>query len=153
MDEEPIYSRHMLYILYNDINNFTYNGYTVDFNRRLKQHNCILKGGAKFTSKLVKSKNIIWKPLVLIRIKNKDFNQKLALSIEWNIKYPNNKRPRPKEYNNPIGRLLGLKLVFNNPKFSNIIYNIQVFSQNSFDILSSFINDENNNRITIELIN
>jgi predicted GIY-YIG superfamily endonuclease len=30
----------MLYILYNKTNNLTYNGYTVDFNRRLKQHNC-----------------------------------------------------------------------------------------------------------------
>lgn len=143
------YSRHMLYILYNETNNQTYNGYTIDFNHRLRQHNCELVGGAKFTSRLVKSKQIIWKPLALIKISNDEFDQRRALSVEWSIKYPNNKRPRPTIYNNPEGRINGLCLVLSNPKFADLCFHLQVFSQKIFDILESVCS----NRISLELIN
>ena len=39
----------MVYLLKND--NKSYIGYTNDFLRRWKQHNCILKGGAKYTTR------------------------------------------------------------------------------------------------------
>jgi predicted GIY-YIG superfamily endonuclease len=131
------FSRHMLYILYNDTNNLTYNGYTVDFNHRLRQHNCELVGGARFTSKQVKNKNIIWKPLALIRVLNEEFDQRRCLSVEWSIKYVDNKRPRPVKYNNPLGRLRGLGLVFNNPKFADLIFHVEVFTAEHFEVLKS----------------
>ena len=31
---------------------------------------------------------------------------------EWSIKYPTRRRPRPKEYNGKLGRLLSLEKVF-----------------------------------------
>jgi predicted GIY-YIG superfamily endonuclease len=145
------YSRHMLYILYNETNNLTYNGYTVDFNHRLRQHNCQIKGGAKFTSKQVKIKQIVWKPLILIRIPDIMFDQRRALSLEWSIKYPDNHRPRPTKYNNPIGRIQGLGFVFNNPKFTDLSFDVQVFSQNIFDILTS-VCCECIDRVKIELV-
>lgn len=140
------YSRHMLYILYNESNNYTYNGYTVDFNRRLRQHNCEIKGGARFTSRLVKSKKIIWKPLALIRILNEDFDQRRALSIEWIIKYPTNQRPRPKNFNTPKGRIEGLILALMNSKFEGLSFHVQVFSQDIFDLIN-----ENYPNIFVEL--
>lgn len=142
------YSRHMLYILYNETNNQTYNGYTTDFAHRIRQHNCELAGGAKFTSRLVKSKQIMWKPLVLIKISNTSFDQRRALSVEWSIKYPNNKRPRPAIFNSPAGRIEGLCLVLSNPKFADLFFHLQVFSQKIFDILEPICS----NRISLELI-
>ena len=130
-------SRHLLYILYNETNNQTYNGYTVDFRTRLRKHNCELIGGAKFTTRLVKSKQVKWKPLVLIKIENQDFDQRRALSLEWSIKYPTNQRPRPARFNSPIGRLEGLALVLKNEKFSDLNINIEVFCQEAFDVLKN----------------
>ena len=40
-------NKHMCYILHNTQNNATYNGYSIDFLRRLRQHNGLIKGGAK----------------------------------------------------------------------------------------------------------
>ena len=137
-----MFSRHMLYILYNDTNNSTYNGYTVDFDKRLRKHNCEIKGGARFTTNMVKSKHIVWKPLVLIRIPNEDFDEVRALSLEWSIHYPDNKRPRPAKFTGYIGRLVGLGLVFNNPKFLDLYFNVKVFSQDTFDIMKEIISGE-----------
>jgi hypothetical protein len=39
-----------------------------------------------------KQKNIIWKPLALIRIPDITFDQR-ALSLEWSGKYVDNHRP------------------------------------------------------------
>lgn len=130
------FSRHMLYILYNEKNNQTYNGYTIDFKTRLRKHNCQLVGGARFTTRLVKSKNVEWKPLALIHVRNPEFDLKRALSVEWSIKYPTNRRPRPANFNNPIGRIRGLSLVLENPKFADLTFYIHVFSQDTFDILN-----------------
>lgn len=43
---------YIIYILINSKNNYTYIGITNNPERRLKQHNCIIKGGAKYTTSL-----------------------------------------------------------------------------------------------------
>ena len=39
-----------LYLLENSVNKKTYLGVTNNINRRIRQHNCEIKGGAKYTS-------------------------------------------------------------------------------------------------------
>ena len=70
------------YLLYTD-QGHTYIGATTDVDRRLKQHNKELKGGAKYTSKYTN-----WKFLFIIG----GFKTKQeALQCEWKLKHPNNK--------------------------------------------------------------
>lgn len=154
-EQEQEYSRHMLYILYNDTNKACYNGYTVDFNKRIRQHNCELAGGAKLTSKLVKSKGVVWKPLALIRvplIKVPGFDQRRALQTEWSIKYPDNHRPRPAKFNGAVGRLQGLGLVFDNPKFAELSFHVQVFTKMHYDVLTSVLTETCRDRVEINLM-
>ena len=120
------------YIVYDKFGN-TYNGFTNNLERRIKQHNSILKGGAKYTTR--KSSKYIdnteyWKYLITVTSSDKTlFTYKKALSLEWSIKFPDNKRPRPAIYNNPIGRINGLSLVFQNPKFSDICFTVTIHSE------------------------
>lgn len=90
----------------NNQNDRTYNGYTVDLVKRLKQHNNIIKGGARATSNRGP-----WNYLFIMTSKNWDCIS-TAMQHEWSIKYPTRKRPRPKEYNGKLGRLRSLKHVF-----------------------------------------
>ena len=111
------------YILYNDKNNKTYNGYTTNIKRRIRQHNAIIKGGARATTIDVKKynahDNAHWKYLAVITSPILDKNT--AMSLEWHIRYPTNKKLRPKEFMGPLGRLSSLNLVFQNPKFQDLI--------------------------------
>lgn len=108
------------YILYNASDN-TYNGFTNNLERRLRQHNCIIKGGAKCTSGRGP-----WEYLAIITSDDESFTKRRALSLEWHIKYPTNKRPRPREYNGPLGRLASLPLVLENPKFADLDFRVYV---------------------------
>ena len=93
--------------------NRTYNGYTVDPKRRIRQHNQEIKGGAKYTKKWG-NKN--WEIYVLI----KGFpDNKNALQCEWKIKHPAPKKRRPKRYNSPKGRVIGLNEVLKLDKWTN----------------------------------
>lgn len=113
-------TNHYCYILYNSCNNNTYNGYTVNLERRLRQHNGIIQGGAKYTSRvLTKIKPAEWKYLVVVY--SPVFTSNIALSLEWSIKYPTHKRPRPAIFNGAKGRINGLKLALAHPKFSEWI--------------------------------
>ena len=93
------------YIIYNE-NDRTYNGYTVNLQRRLKQHNGMLKGGAKATHNRGP-----WRFLCVITSPCWDCVS-TAMQHEWSIKYPTRRRPRPKEYNGKMGRLRSLEKVF-----------------------------------------
>lgn len=99
------------YILYNDENKATYNGYTTDYVRRLRQHNGELAGGAKGTSRH-RGK---WKFLVVVT--SPQFTKESAMSFEWYVRYPTGKKPRPAEYKGPEGRLKGLELAMGHEKF------------------------------------
>lgn len=88
----------------------TYNGFTNNLLRRLRQHNGELIGGARATS----GKGP-WRYVCVLTCET--WTPQAALSMEWHIKYPTNKRPRPKHYEGPQGRLQSLPLaIFNSKK-------------------------------------
>jgi predicted GIY-YIG superfamily endonuclease len=78
--------RQYCYIIRIPNKNRTYVGYTVEPTRRIKQHNGILKGGAKATSI---SKD--WQFLAIITSDSELFTKVLALSVEWHLKHPDGK--------------------------------------------------------------
>lgn len=106
-------AKHYCYILSNpDYCRFTYNGYTTCPQRRIRQHNQEIQGGAVYTKKYSKS----WEFVAIVY--STDFTWKRALSFEWSLKYPDNKRPRPACFQGVQGRLDGLLLVLKNQKFN-----------------------------------
>lgn len=90
------------YIIKND-NNLTYNGYTTNLFRRLRQHNGLIAGGAKATA----NKG----PWSYYCILTGFDSQREALSCEWKIKHPTGKKTRPKKYCGIQGRILSLNQV------------------------------------------
>jgi len=93
----------------------TYNGYTNDLTRRLRQHNGEIKGGARSTTRAVASGDRPWEYLAVVRAaktqeEEYDFTKREALSLEWHIRYPTCKRPRPSSFRGPEGRLRSLAL-------------------------------------------
>lgn len=135
--------QHFCYIIYDDFNS-TYNGYTCNLKRRIRQHNGEIKGGAKFTTKrqLKTNANEHWKYMMSITSSDPIFDYKKALSLEWSIKNPTNRRTRPKR--TPHGRIESLPLVFSNPKFRDISYTIfvhqKIFHEMIGIILANFTN-------------
>lgn len=96
---------HYCYILRNHHDpdkNRTYNGYTVDPVKRIRQHNQEIKGGAKYTKVWGEQS---WEIYVVIKGFPDHHN---ALQCEWRIKHPAPKRVRPARYNSPEGRVVGL---------------------------------------------
>lgn len=85
--------------------NLTYNGFTNNLTRRLRQHNGEITGGAKAT----KGKGT-W---VYLAIWDGFYSKNEALSCEWRIKHPTNSRIRPSKYNGIIGRIKSLNLLIN----------------------------------------
>lgn len=103
------------YVLFNATNAATYNGYTVDVRRRLRQHNGELAGGARATSREV-ARGVTWQLLCVVT--SPVFDKHTALSFEWHVKRPTGARRRPPAFSGPLGRLNSLRLVFDNPKFA-----------------------------------
>jgi structure-specific endonuclease subunit SLX1 len=93
------------YIVFNGTDR-TYNGYTVNLERRLRQHNGIIKGGARATSGRGP-----WEFVLILTSSCWDCIS-VAMKHEWSIKYPTRKRPRPKEYNGVMGRLKSFTHIF-----------------------------------------
>jgi predicted GIY-YIG superfamily endonuclease len=126
---------HYCYMLSDNIRkNFTYNGYTNNIKRRIRQHNGEICGGARYTSR---SK---WDYFIIVH--SPEFTYKTALSFEWHLKYPTNKRPRPKAYAGVNGRLNGLGLVLKNEKF-NHLSSIKLYIRDDLiDFVKSIIIDE-----------
>lgn len=129
---------HYNYLLGNTVNNKTYNGYTIDPLRRLRQHNGELSGGARFTSVHPGT----W--YVVLTISCPEMTKREALSLEWSVRYPTNKRPRPKEYSGVHGRLHSLPLVFNNPKFSKFTFDVVVYAEEYADKVQRVLSNVSN---------
>lgn len=117
-------ARNYCYILYNDKTNETYNGYTNNLSRRIRQHNGEIKGGARYTTR----RPVGWKYLAYVTSDNPLFTNKIALSLEWYCRYPNGKRPRLSRFNNPEGRLKGLQIAMSHEKFKEFDFLVWVCS-------------------------
>lgn len=109
-------SKLFCYILKNnhqkDINK-TYIGMTNNPQRRIRQHNQEIKGGAKYTKRYGEK---TWNIYALIS----GFPDKVnALQCEWRIKHPDNKRRPSKKYNSVEGRIVGLNEIIRLDKWTN----------------------------------
>lgn len=81
---------------------YTYNGFTVDPWKRIRQHNGEIKGGAKYTQN-----KGTWEYCMLMTGFKTASN---ALSCEWRIRKPENKK-RSANYTGPIGRIKSLNII------------------------------------------
>ena len=78
----------------------TYNGYTVNLGRRLRQHNGEIKGGARATS------GKAWHFIAYFHCPHWDNIR--AMQVEWLCRYPTRKKPRPKQFGGSQGRIQSL---------------------------------------------
>lgn len=93
--------------------NRTYNGSTNSLERRIRQHNQQLSGGAKYTRRYGGKQ---WQIYCYVT----GFpDRKNALQCEWRIKHPDNRRVRPSRYNNPKGRINGLVEVLKSDRWTS----------------------------------
>ena len=109
--------RQYCYIIRIPTKNRTYVGYTVEPTRRIKQHNGILKGGAKATS-IAKD----WQFLAIITSDNELFTNVVALSIEWHLKHPEGKKKGSFTYKGIDGKLKSIIEVLNRYSFDFTVY-------------------------------
>ena len=132
------------YILINDCDHKTYNGYTNNPLRRLRQHNNELKGGAKFTTRRRKRDGIIprrWEFLAIIE--SPGMSRTKALSLEWHLHYPTCRKPRPKIFNGANGRLNSIPHAIGHAKFSNMSFVIRVTSKYYERACKVLLNNDN----------
>lgn len=85
--------------------NYTYVGKTNNPHRRLRQHNCEIKGGAKYTKKI--------KPCEIYCLISGFESNVEALQAEWRIKHPSGTK-----YSGVDGRIKNLINVLNDNKFT-----------------------------------
>lgn len=123
------------YILYNMVNGQTYNGYTVDLQRRIRQHNGELVGGARSTRRMAGH----WKFLALVWCR--EFTKQSAMSFEWWLRYPTGRKPRPREFSGREGRLRGLERVLEMDKWNGMELKVWV-RQRDDEFLPDDINVE-----------
>lgn len=109
-------NNYIVYLLINNINNRTYLGITNNPDRRIKQHNGILKGGAKYTHSF--KQNGKW--LYYLKIIN--LTKREALSLERTAK---NKRKGAKG-TSPIQKRINVLIpLLSNYPHANCIYHTQ----------------------------
>ncbi len=140
MAEEKQY---ICYMIHHHFQN-TYVGITNDFTHRLKQHNQIIKGGAKATKQ--------FKDWTLGYYISGFETKNTVLSFEWHMHHPNGKRKKDsssKNYYGVLGRIRALCEVVSNDKFEkcNLKMNIkpelyEYLKKNDnelFELIHSFI--------------
>lgn len=103
---------YFVYLLQEIDGNRTYVGFTSDLERRLKQHNGIMKGGAKST------RGRQWKIHSYI---SGILDMKKGLQLEWRIKHPYGK----KKISGIEKRLEVINYVLNLPQFSVENYSLE----------------------------
>lgn len=78
-----------------------YVGYTVNFGRRIRQHNQIIRGGARFT----KNRGP-WEFLLVMTCDS--WTHVRGLQVEWLVKHPTRKIKRPPGFHGSAGRIRSL---------------------------------------------
>jgi predicted GIY-YIG superfamily endonuclease len=96
--------------------NHTYNGKTNDIQRRLRQHNGELVGGAIKTSKM--------RPNEIYCVIEGFISNIEVQQAEWRIKHPTKKKKRPYKYQGPMGRLSSLNEILNDTQFTSNSYRL-----------------------------
>lgn len=94
------------YIIAHSNGKSTYNGYTNNLVRRLRQHNGEIKGGAKATTRIVGGG---WGYIATLT--SPEWTAQRAMQHEWTVKYPTRHRPRPAKFQGPRGRIESLAIV------------------------------------------
>lgn len=95
----------VVYVLRSTNSRKTYCGFTNNFHRRLRQHNGIIKGGAKYTKN---EKKGTWDPLFIVD----GFSTKQkGLQFEWALKHSK------KRGNGIEGRRSALEILLSSDKF------------------------------------
>ena len=102
VEYSPSTCKYYCYIIAN-ADDRTYNGYTTNLKRRIRQHNGELCGGARATHNRGP-----WRYVAILTSPGWT-STSCAMKHEWSIKYPTRKRPRPKEFNGVMGRLKSFK--------------------------------------------
>lgn len=102
----------------------TYGGYTVNVARRLRQHNAIISGGAKYTKRHGPDRGRTWS--VVAFASAPQMTHRTGLSLEWHIKYPTCRKPMPSEYRGADGRIRGMVLAMCHPKFIDMTFTVWV---------------------------
>jgi putative endonuclease len=118
------------YIIFNKKNNKTYIGSTVNTNRRFRQHNGEIKGGAKYT------RGGIWEPYIILA--DLSHTKNTALSYEWHLKKSSRNF---KNYNSKIKRKKGLEKFINSKitNTNNHIYTHIIFIDSKFRFLTPLL--------------
>jgi predicted GIY-YIG superfamily endonuclease len=116
-DEAPSTTKITKYYCYflgqhNNWSGQTYNGYTVNLSRRLRQHNGEIKGGAWATT--AKDKGA-WSFIAALT-SDSWASVSRAMACEWNCRYPTRKKPRPKIFAGAKGRINSLVEIFKHIK-------------------------------------
>ena len=94
---------YLVYLLKSD--NLTYIGMTNDFFRRWRQHNCEIKGGAKYTTRRGKD----WYPICIV---DGFQTMKEAMQCEWRLKHN-------KKYRGPSKRVEYISLMNQKEKWTS----------------------------------
>lgn len=87
-------------------NSLNYVGYTVNYTRRIRQHNGIIKGGAIFT----KNRGP-WEFLAVMSCPS--WNAIRAMQVEWLSKHPTRTRKTPRCFYGSLGKINSLIEIFN----------------------------------------
>ena len=126
--------------------NRTYNGYTNNLTRRLRQHNREIKGGARVTA-IRGGVNSFepWKYIAILTCNT--WTAQRAMQVEWNIKYPTRRKPRPYIYQGPAGRINSFEEVFKFVKDANMVLYVHEIYIN---LVNAFLQDTNVNKNIIE---
>jgi len=101
---------HHVYLIKSTTTNRTYIGYTVDIQKRLRQHNGELVGGAKYTK--------IGRPWELVCYVTGFPDHRTALQYEWRNHHPSG-RPRGRGKGGLIKRIQNLGRIIKLKKFTN----------------------------------
>ena len=110
-------SVHYCYIVRIKGKDRTYVGYTVEPKRRIRQHNGIIKGGAKATS--ISNQ---WEFLAILTSQSPLFTKNVALSVEWHLKHADGKRKTSPLYRGVQGKLRSIIEVLNRYSFDFTVY-------------------------------
>ena len=128
--------------------NRTYNGYTNNLTRRLRQHNREIKGGARATGIRDFHTDEPWHYIAILTCDS--WTAQRAMQVEWNIKYPTRHKPREKCFQGPTGRINSFIEVFKFVQDSNMTLYIH---NNYIDIMTNCKNTSNSiNNVSICLL-